>query len=151
MDYVEIRISAGEIKKELSQYFNSEKKNMNLVVNTIINHLTQTEMGLEALYKAMNGFEITPKFKIGEQVYVKKDCTHYWRMDEPKTREKGLMKNDMILAEITRIDLTKRKCYSISYNYYGSGSDNPIKEECNDSASNDDVLPVDVLPFEGID
>lgn len=151
MDYVEIRISGNEIKKELSQYFNSEKKNMNLVLNTIMNHLSQTEMGLEALYKAMNGLEVTPKFKIGEQVYVKKQCTHYWRMDEPKTQEKGLMKQGLVLAEITKIDLTKRKCYSISYSYYATNAEEPTTEEYNDSASNDEVLPVDVLPFEGID
>jgi hypothetical protein len=152
MDYVEIKVSKDEIKKELLKYFNPEKKNVSLILNIIITHLCTTDVGLEALYKALNGVEMFAKFKIDEEVLVKRASTHYWRMDDELCYQKGVMINDYVKATITGIDLTKSRCYSLRYIYYATGKpDEPITEEHSYAASDHDIRPLDVLPFEDLD
>jgi hypothetical protein len=119
--HIDVKVSVECIKDSLRKKIVSEHSA--LMANVIIGNLEATEVGLEQLYKAMNGVYETPKYKIGDLVRVKIDDLYTWNFDKDKTEKLGTMIQGRLLCQIREIDLTKLKPYIVAFT--AVSGDNP--------------------------
>jgi len=120
----DIRVTTEELRLNLQKIIKSEFSS--LVASVLIDNLSETEVGLEQLYKAISGMGPLAKFKIFDKVLVDMGHLPSWRLDKEKTNAllfKGKMK-----AEITEVNLQRKSVYMLRYSYIDSSGSEAISE-----------------------
>jgi len=143
---VTVSLKASDIKQLLIKSLNTSNKDM--LLDTIIDYLSDTEKGLEAIYKASLGITDVFAYKILDKVWVHKYTLSTYMVNEATMKEKGLWKDDYILCEITDINPKKTEPYQLKFTYYDKPDSEPKIYEHN-RAGEDRILEKyeDDLPF----
>lgn len=111
--HIDVKISIESVAENLRKLINSGHSQ--LITKTIINNLMTTDVGLEQLYKAINGIEDKLRFKIGDKVRIELDSLSTWNFDKKKTAESDYVFQGRMLGVITEIFPCKKYAYNISY------------------------------------
>lgn len=114
----DVRITTEELRLRLQSEL-AQSKFSSLVASVIIDNLSETDVGLEQLYKAFSGVAPVAKFKVLDKVLVNKDSLPTWRLDAKET-EKLLFKGKF-KAVITQVNLQRKASYRVSYEYVENG------------------------------
>lgn len=122
-----ISVSASEIEDWLVN--NISDKNKKLIAKVIIQNLKTTEVGIEQLYKAINGMERKYKFAKGQEIWINYDKTYNWRYDKDKMIQANLIYQDKVKATIIDIRPWLKEPYRISYKYIEKTDNNIHPEE----------------------
>jgi hypothetical protein len=84
-----------------------------MITDVIMGNLDKTEIGLEMLFKALNGVITTPKYKIGDWVLADCDVLYSWNFDKIKTE--SLLIQGRMRAQIRSIDMFQPNPYTVGY------------------------------------
>lgn len=115
MSKITFEVTDEEIKKYLIKLIKSP--NAELIAKTIVNHVQESELGLEDLYKSMLGLERTFKYNTLDTVWVRFGHLATWRYDKEKMKEQGLIvKDEYVKCTIVEIYPFKKCCYVLKYN-----------------------------------
>lgn len=139
---ITINISTEEIRDWLKRGLVSDHSD--LIASVIVEHLSATEVGLEHLYKALNGIKVEPKFKIGQKVWVFYDYCHTWKMHRGNMKEANLVFGENIKGEVIDIDMTQKSMYKVKYLIIDS---NGHQEEIKTDFEERHVSIVDMYPL----
>lgn len=71
-------------------------------------NLNTTSLGVQQLFKALNGLDNNSKWKVGMEILIKENIV-YATMDKVKMKEEGMIFQGYIKALINKVDV---------YNYY---------------------------------
>jgi hypothetical protein len=95
-----------------------------LITDIIIGNLGETNNGLEQLYQAMSGISFKPKYKVGDEIFVRLEDVGSWRIDVPKTKSEGLLlgNDDLLKGQISHINVYHMYPYTVSVSLVGTGS-----------------------------
>jgi hypothetical protein len=115
-DKITVDITKDEITHSLSKCIKHDSAK--LLAETIIGIASTTEIGLELIYKAMQGWERKFDFKVGQNILIPIENTYTWKMNKEATKnDPKYSKDGYIKAVITGIDAYARECYRLSYSY----------------------------------
>lgn len=104
-DKITLEITAEELGRELHKRFSASIPNAEMLTEVIMGNLRQTDMGLEQLFRVMQGLQYkTTKLAPGMPVWVKLDIIPTYDLDVDRSRDKGLVQGDWMKAQISRIN-----------------------------------------------
>lgn len=99
---VNITIQESEIRAGLKRIIRSDHSQ--LIVDSIIGHLSQHNPGLEDLFLAMAGIEKKLAFKPTDEVYVPLGRLPSWKVNKENTREAGLANKDYVVCVVKEVN-----------------------------------------------
>lgn len=112
---IQINVPVEEVRVRLEEMLDSPHRNM--VADVIIGYLDKSPGGLEALVKALHGYQFFPKYKEGDEVLVDPTYLSSWRIDKDKMKEKGLLMKEGVRCKIESVDWYHTFPYRVSYNW----------------------------------
>lgn len=127
-DTFDVKIKVQDIRRQLQNVL-SDHPHKDLIARKIIHNLKATERGLEHLFLAFSGVEVTTDFKVGERVFVRWSDVSTYSLDKEKMKEAGMIhqiaanKHEYIAGTIMKIDLRKRYCINVEYTGLDSSGD----------------------------
>lgn len=127
-DKIVIEVPLDTIKKAFGKVINSE--NAPIIVDAIVKHLQETDLGLEDLYFSLMGVERTFKYKVLDKVWVNIEHLPSWRIDKVKSEAAGLiLREKFIKCTVVEIQPLVRSCYRVEFEAIPTGKDEPKLEE----------------------
>lgn len=145
-DKFTIEITKDEVTQALSARLTYGNNSKNLV-ETIIGVACTTEMGLELIYKAIQGWERKFDFKEGQNILIPIDNLYTWKMNKEATKNNPkCAKDGNIKAIVTEIDEYARECYKVSYTYIDDKGEEQVQE--NFTSDGRVFLLPDSFPFD---
>ena len=120
-EYVDVRVSTAQIKRTLRDML-LNNPHRELIASTIVDNLSETEVGLAHLYNALSGVKPTVHVKVGDDALVKFDNLPTWRMDRTKMEESGQMEKGHVRVSVKEINLQRRESIIIEYTSYKADS-----------------------------
>lgn len=116
MQDIQINLSEEDFKKALKSII--VHPNSKLIVDAIAGNLMQTSQGCSHLYKAMMGIEITPKFKVGDSVWIEETALPSWRMNIDKMKEDGKFFQGKLAGTIDQVNIYSSEMYTVMFIKY---------------------------------
>lgn len=123
---INMPITESEVKQMLIKHLDIQKPES--VANVIIGHLIQTEKGLGQLFKALVGIFPSAKYMPGQFVWVKISAISTWQYNMDASKELPTYKDDVVLGQITDINVYEAYSYKILFDAIRSGKPAPTKE-----------------------
>ena len=114
--HIDVKVSIESIRDSLRKKIVSEHSH--LIADVIMGNLVKTEIGLEMLFKALNGVITTPKYKIGDWILADYNSLYTWQFDKNKSEE--LLIQGKMRAQIREIDIFMPNPYKIGYKAFKS-------------------------------
>lgn len=143
-DKITVDITKDEITHSLSKCIKHDSAK--LLAETIIGIASTTEMGLELIYKAMQGWERKFDFKVGQNILIPIEHTFTWKLNRELTKNSPeCSKDGHIKAVITDIEPYARDCYRISYKYIDDAGE--LLTQAGYSSNGELFLLPDDFPF----
>lgn len=118
-------VNNQSIKAALGEVIVSPHKQ--LIVDTIFK-LTKTTDQSHQLMHALMGVKIEFPFKVLDSVFVKVNDLPTWRMNTRKMREKGLIFQEKVKAQILRVSTSNDCEFEITFLMYSNSEDKIINE-----------------------
>lgn len=127
---IQIDVSLAELRRELRDRIIVKEPHRDLIVNTIIDNLAKSEVGLEQLFKAFSGIKVVCPFPMGTKFKSRTWQLSLYSADTDTMKAKGIIRNDMM--EVTLIDFepNKKSCLVVEYDYLDK-SGNPQRNTTN--------------------
>jgi len=111
--HINLNMSTDELKEILSAHIVPPYSNM--IAETIIDGLSNTDRGLYHLIRALLGKKYVPKFKVLDKVLVRADQLATWRYNLDEMKSKDIIVKDYIEAQITEVNIHKTAMYEVKY------------------------------------
>lgn len=125
---ITIEVSVDSIRQALKKVIKSEYAP--IIVDAIVKHLEESEIGLEDLYHSLMGVERTFAFKPLDEVWVSIEHLPSWRMDKVKTIAAGLVfKDSFMKCKVVEINALSRTCYRLEFECIPTGKDEKRTED----------------------
>lgn len=115
----EVKITTEELRLNLRDILSGSRFS-SLVADVIVDNLSETEIGLEQLYKALGGTRPKAKFKVLDNVLIDMNALPTWRTDKEATAK--LLFQGRMKGCISEINLQKKCAYKVEYAYIEEGS-----------------------------
>jgi hypothetical protein len=143
---VVVEVSVASIKQAFEKVINS--KHAPIIVDAIVKHLQESELGLEDLYHSLLGAERSFKYKPLDKVWISLDHLPSWRIDKDKSLQAGLIEKErFIKCTIIDINPLSRSCYKIEFVAIATGKDEtglqeyPVSEAAIYGREEEELLP----------
>lgn len=124
MQDIQINLSEEDFKKVLKSII--VHPNSKILVDAIAGNLMQTSQGCSHVYKAVMGIEITPKFKVGESVWIEETALPSWRMNIDKMKADGKFFQGKLAGTIEQVNIYSSEVYTVDFNKYDSAGVNTV-------------------------
>jgi len=143
---ITLTVSIDELALLLNKAF-LKNPYKDILTKIIIGNLDTTSVGLNQLFKALNGIDNNIKWKIGMNVLVKENMLYSSSIDKAKMKENGMIHQGWFKAHIYNIDLYNS--YPISIKFYVINN-NEEKVEHTQTVSLDYITEGEEWPYEPI-
>jgi hypothetical protein len=114
MKEINVTLSEEDFKKMLKKIV--VHPNSKLIIDAIVGNLMMTSHGCTHLYKAFMGIDITPKFKIGDNVWIEENGLPAWRMKMDKMKADGKFFQGKLAGKIAEVDIYRSDIYTVEFN-----------------------------------
>jgi hypothetical protein len=112
---ITLKFSLEEIKNRLKKTFKAE--HADVMAECIIGVCSENEHALEVMMKASLGITPKLKFKVGDEISVKKYALSEWRFDVDKMIEENYYNNEHLKCTVETCKEYKYDQYKVKYDY----------------------------------
>lgn len=142
-DEIKITIKASQIEKWFKDHIKHEHSK--LISKIIVQNLKPTDVGMEKVFKAINGIEDIYAYQPFEEVMVNIKDIYIWKMDKESMKHNGLITKDCIKAKVIEIRPWANLPYFLEVDYL---DENGLNQTSTCSVKEESLHPIDYYPMD---